>query len=168
MSVSGGGLNVVLVEPEIPQNTGSVGRLCLAVGATLHLVEPLGFDIDHKKLKRAGLDYWEHLDVRVHSSLESFEQTLAPEDSVALIENRSGRVLYDFSFTPGTYLIFGRETTGLPEWLLEKYSDRTLTIPMFDARIRSLNLANSVSIAVYEAVRQIGFSGAGLGGDLEL
>ncbi len=151
---------MVLVEPEIPQNTGSVGRLCLAVGATLHLVEPLGFELDHKKLKRAGLDYWEHLNVKVHSSLEAFDASLPSDAPLVLIENRSGKMLYDHHFVPGSYLIFGRETSGLPDWIMEKYSDRTLTIPMFDARIRSLNLSNSVSIAAYEAIRQISFSSA--------
>ncbi len=152
----GGVLNVVLVEPEIPQNTGSVGRLCMATGATLHLVKPLGFKIDAQALKRAGLDYWEHLDVRVHDSADAFFECLPPDASIHLIETRAGRTLYEASFREGDYLVFGRESTGLADWILDRHASALLRIPMLDARVRSLNLSNAVSICVYEALRQIG------------
>jgi len=148
-------LNVVLIEPEIPQNTGTIGRMCLATGSTLHLVKPLGFSLDAHQLKRAGLDYWEHLDVKIHESSEAFLNTLPPEAPMVLIETRAGRTIYDHVFVPGTYLVFGRETTGLPDWILNAHASRLLRIPMWDARVRSLNLSNAVSIVTYEALRQI-------------
>lgn len=149
-------LNVVLVEPEIPQNTGSIGRLCLATHSTLHLVGPMGFEISHSRLKRAGLDYWEHLSVQQHANIEAFMQSLPTDVPKVFFSKKFGKTLYEHSFQNGTYLFFGRETAGLPEWLVNQYSDRCLRIPMYDARVRSLNLANSVSIAVYEAIRQLG------------
>lgn len=153
------GLNVVLIEPEIPQNTGSIGRLCLATGTTLHLVEPLGFEIDDAKLKRAGLDYWEHLKVVRHSSAEAFFAALPPEAPLVFFSKKSGATLFDWEYKAGTYLIFGKETTGLADWILNRYPAQSVRIPMYDARVRSLNLSNSVSIAVYEAIRQLGCSG---------
>jgi len=149
------GFNVVLVEPEIPQNTGSIGRLCLATGSTLHLVEPMGFEITHSRLKRAGLDYWEHLKVVMHPSLEAFLKTLTPETPKMFFSKKAGRTLYEHSFVPGTYLIFGKETAGLPDSVINAYALDTVRVPMFDARVRSLNLANTVSIAVYEGIRQL-------------
>jgi tRNA (cytidine/uridine-2'-O-)-methyltransferase len=148
-------LNIVLIEPEIPQNTGSIGRLCLATGSRLHLVKPLGFDIDAKALKRAGLDYWEHLEVRVHESSDAFFDALPPDAHLTLVETRAGRSIYDAEFQTGSYLIFGKETTGLADWILEKHSASLARIPMFSAKVRSLNLSNAVSIAAYEALRQI-------------
>jgi tRNA (cytidine/uridine-2'-O-)-methyltransferase len=150
------GLNVVLVEPEIPQNTGTIGRLCLATGSTLHLVKPFGFDISSTAVKRAGLDYWEHLSLKVHESLEAFLESLPEDAPLALVENRAGRTLYETEFVPGQYLLFGRETSGLPDWLMTKFSAQTYRIPMYDARVRSLNLSNSVGIVVYEAIRRLG------------
>ncbi|OFZ17791.1 MAG: tRNA (uridine(34)/cytosine(34)/5-carboxymethylaminomethyluridine(34)-2'-O)-methyltransferase TrmL [Bdellovibrionales bacterium GWB1_55_8] len=150
------GLNVVLVEPEIPQNTGTIGRLCLATGSTLHLVEPLGFEITDARLKRAGLDYWEHLRVIRHANLEAFLKTLPPNAPKILFSKKAGHTLYEHKIEPGSYLIFGRETFGLPESLIASYPTDTVRIPMYDARVRSLNLSNTVSIAVYEAIRQIG------------
>lgn len=149
-------LNVVLIEPEIPQNTGSIGRLCLATGTTLHLVEPLGFEIDNARLRRAGLDYWEHLTVIRHKSVEHFFETLPPNAPKILFSKKAGRTLFEHKFEPGTYIIFGKETAGLPDWILNSNAADTVRIPMFDARVRSLNLSNSVSIAVYEAIRQLG------------
>ncbi len=148
-------LNIVLIEPEIPQNTGSIGRLCLATGSRLHLVKPLGFDIDAKALKRAGLDYWEHLEVIVHESSDAFFDTLPVDAHLALIETRAGASIYEVEFRRGSYLIFGKETTGLADWILERYSAHLARIPMFSAKVRSLNLSNAVSIATYEALRQI-------------
>jgi tRNA (cytidine/uridine-2'-O-)-methyltransferase len=148
-------LHVVLVEPEIPQNTGSIGRLCLATGSTLHLVEPLGFEINHTRLKRAGLDYWEHLTVKTHPSLTVFLASLDPKAPKVFFSKKAGTTLFQHSFKSGTYLIFGKETAGLPDSVVNSYPDLTVRIPMFDARVRSLNLANAVSIAVYEAIRQL-------------
>jgi tRNA (cytidine/uridine-2'-O-)-methyltransferase len=149
-------LNVVLVEPEIPQNTGSIGRLCLATGSTLHLVEPLGFEITHAKLKRAGLDYWEHLKTVTHPSLEAFLAALPPGAPKLFFSKKAGHTLFEHSFVPGTFLIFGKETMGLPDEVVNAYPTESARIPMYDARVRSLNLANAVSVAVYEAIRQLG------------
>src|SRR3954468_14346638 len=149
-------LNVVLVEPEIPQNTGSVGRLCLATGATLHLVEPLGFEITHARLRRAGLDYWEHLKVVVHPGIEAFLRTLPEGAPKVFFSKKAGHTLFEHRFEPGTYLIFGKETAGLPDSVINAYPTDTVRIPMYDARVRSLNLSNAASIAVYEAIRQLG------------
>ncbi len=148
-------LHVVLIEPEIPQNTGSIGRLCLATGSTLHLVKPLGFQIDAHALKRAGLDYWEHLNVKIHDSSEAFFDSLPSDASLVLVETRAGRTHFETAYPRGTYLIFGKETTGLADWILNRYSANLARIPMRDARVRSLNLSNAVSIVVYEALRQI-------------
>jgi tRNA (cytidine/uridine-2'-O-)-methyltransferase len=148
-------LNVVLIEPEIPQNTGSIGRLCLATGSRLHLVKPLGFSIDAQALKRAGLDYWEHLDVIVHESSDAFFESLPQEVSLTLVETRAGRTLYDVEFRRGGYLVFGKETTGLADWILNRFPADQARIPMMNAKVRSLNLSNAVSISVYEALRQI-------------
>ncbi len=149
-------LHVVLVEPEIPQNTGSVGRLCLATGATLHLVEPMGFEITHSRLKRAGLDYWEHLKVVQHPSVEAFMKSMPARAPRVFLSKKAGHTLFEHRFEPGTYLIFGKETAGLPDWILDAHPTESLRIPMYDARVRSLNLANTVSIVAYEAIRQLG------------
>ena len=148
-------LNIVLIEPEIPQNTGTIGRLCLGTQSTLHLVKPLGFSLDEKQVKRSGLDYWEHLNVVIHESADAFFSSLPADAPLALIETRAGRTIYDHEFKPGSYLIFGRETSGLADWILNQYSSSLLRIPMWDARIRSLNLSNAVSIVTYEAIRQL-------------
>ena len=144
--------NVVLVEPEIPPNTGNIGRLCLATGSTLHLVKPLGFSIDDRELKRAGLDYWKEVDVELW---DSFEQLLAARETGArffFLTTKSDRPYYDVSFKGGDFLVFGRETKGLPESLLAAHRDQLLTIPMRGTR--SLNLATAVGIVLFEAVRQ--------------
>lgn len=149
-------LNIVLIEPQIPQNTGSIGRLCLATGTTLHLVHPLGFEITHAKLKRAGLDYWEHLKVVEHPSAEAFLEKLPPGAQKVFFSKKAGHTLFDQKFEPGAFLIFGGEVTGLPDWVLNRYPTETARIPMYDARVRSLNLANAASICLYEAIRQLG------------
>jgi tRNA (cytidine/uridine-2'-O-)-methyltransferase len=151
--------HVVLVEPEIPQNTGSIGRLCLASGCTLHLVEPLGFDISESAVRRAGLDYWEHLDLRKHASIEAFFASLPENAPKVFLSKKAGRTVYEHRFEPGTYFFFGKETAGLPDWILNRYAADTVRIPMFDARVRSLNLATAVGIAVYEGIRQLGAGG---------
>lgn len=144
--------NVVLVEPEIPPNTGNVGRLCLATRSTLHLVKPLGFSLDDRQLKRAGLDYWEDVDVKVWDSLPELMQAKVPEDRCFFVTTKSKRPCWDVEFRPGDYLIFGRETKGLPEPLLKANRESCITIPMHGTR--SLNLATAVAIVLFEAVRQ--------------
>jgi len=156
--MDGAALNVVLVEPEIPQNTGSIGRLCLATGSTLHLVEPLGFEITDAHLRRAGLDYWEHLRVVRHPGLEAFLASIPPGAPKAFLSKKAGSTVFERRFEPGTYLIFGKETMGLPDSILNEHPLDSFRIPMFDARVRSLNLSQAVAITVYEAIRQIQFS----------
>lgn len=147
-------LNVVLVEPEIPPNTGNVGRLCLAVGARLHLVRPLGFSLDDKALRRAGLDYWGEVDVKLWDSLDQLSAAVPEGSRFFFLTTKSDRPYWKERFQDGDFLVFGRETKGLPEALLEARRESALTIPM-PGSTRSLNLATSVGIVLYEAVRQI-------------
>ena len=150
---------VVLHEPEIAPNTGNVIRLCANVGACLHLVEPLGFAMDDRRLRRAGLDYDEFVDVSRHRNFEAFE-TAAPAGRLVAFTTRAERWVSDFDFAPGDRLVFGPETRGLPEAVLERIPDaHTLRLPMMPGS-RSLNLANAVAVAAYEAWRQLGFEGA--------
>jgi tRNA (cytidine/uridine-2'-O-)-methyltransferase len=144
--------NVVLVEPEIPPNTGNIGRLCLATGSTLQLVKPLGFSIDDRELKRAGLDYWKEVDVQLWDSFEQFSAAKKSKGRFFFLTTKSRRAYYDVSFHSGDFLVFGRETKGLPESLLAAHSEELLTIPMRGTR--SLNLATAVGIVLFEAVRQ--------------
>lgn len=149
-------LHVVLIEPQIPSNTGSIGRACLATGTTLHLVNPLGFEITDARLKRAGLDYWRHLKVVRHESMEQFFASI-PEDAPKVFFSKKAEKLYfDHCFKEGSYLIFGKETSGLPEDLLRTFSGNVYRIPQYDDRVRSLNLSNTVTLAIYEAIRQLG------------
>jgi tRNA (cytidine/uridine-2'-O-)-methyltransferase len=143
--------NVVLVEPEIPPNTGNIGRLCLATGSTLHLVKPLGFSIDDRELKRAGLDYWKEVDVKLWDSFQQLGNDNA-DARFFFLTTKSDCAYYDVSFRPGDFLVFGRETKGLPEGLLGAHREDLLTIPMQGTR--SLNLATAVGIVLFEAVRQ--------------
>ena len=149
-------LSIVLVKPEIPTNTGSIGRLCLATNSTLHLIEPLGFDISDSRVKRAGLDYWKHLQVIRHKSFEVFHSFLPTDASTVFFSTKAKNSLYTKEFKKGSYLIFGCETKGLGEELIEKFSKDTFNIPQYDDRVRSLNLANAASIVIYEAIRQLG------------
>jgi tRNA (cytidine/uridine-2'-O-)-methyltransferase len=144
--------NVVLVEPEIPPNTGNVGRLCLATQSTLHLVRPFGFTLDHRQLKRAGLDYWEEVDLKTWESFNHLERAQSPDARYFFLTTKTDRAYYDIEFQPGDFLVFGRETKGLPEKLLKANVDNCLTIPMRGTR--SLNLATAVAIVLFEAVRQ--------------
>jgi tRNA (cytidine/uridine-2'-O-)-methyltransferase len=144
--------NVVLVEPEIPPNTGNIGRLCLATRSTLHLVRPLGFSTDDRTLKRAGLDYWTEVEVRFWDSLAALQSARGPAARYFYLTTKSNRPYYAERFRPGDFLVFGRETKGLPEALLEANRDRLLSIPMHGTR--SLNLATAVAIVLFEAVRQ--------------
>lgn len=145
--------HVVLVEPEIPPNTGNIGRLCVAAGATLHLVHPLGFQINDRELKRAGLDYWPHLKWCEWANWEAFAAACASPERCFYFTTKSTRSYVTQRFEPGDYLVFGRETRGLPEGLLATHPERTLTIPMAP-EARSLNLATAVGIVLYEARRQ--------------
>ncbi len=149
-------LNIVLVEPEIPQNTGNISRTCAATGARLHLIEPLGFSIDDRQLKRAGLDYWHLLDVTRYPDLDDFFEKNPGE--YFFFSTKAARLYSEVDYPDGAYLFFGRETRGLPESLLERYYDRAVRLPMRDVdAARSLNLSNSVAVAAYEVFRQWGF-----------
>ena len=148
-------MNIVLVEPEIPPNTGNVARLCAATGATLHLVGPLGFRLDDRELKRAGMDYWEHVTWKSWQSWEEFSAQIPAAAHVFLVENKTDRLYTAVRYQAGDYLVFGRETTGLTATLLDAYRDTTVAIPQFNPKARSLNLANCVAIVLYEALRQI-------------
>ncbi|MCH8509661.1 MAG: tRNA (cytidine(34)-2'-O)-methyltransferase [Phycisphaerales bacterium] len=149
---------IVLVEPEIPNNTGSIARTCVATGCALHLVHPLGFDIDEKACRRAGLDYWPRVDLTEHADLDAWERTIigrGPEDpGVWFFSARADQSLYEAPIRPGDRLVFGRESVGLPGALLERHPGRRLAIPMRPGE-RSLNLSNAVAVAVYEMVRKM-------------
>ena len=159
------GLNIVLVEPEIPQNTGNIARTCACTGSHLHLVKPLGFELDDRKLKRAGLDYWSELDVSVYENFGEVEAKAGAGARFFFYTTKAGKRYTDVSFRDGDYLVFGKETHGLPEPLLAANYGRCLRIPM-GKRLRSLNLSNSVAIAVYEALRQLDFDGLEAAGHL--
>lgn len=148
-------IHVVLLEPEIPQNTGNIARTCAATGASLHLIKPLGFSIDDKHMKRAGLDYWDSLDLHVYENLEDFYKK-NPGALVYYFSKKAKHVYSEIDYPNDVYLCFGRESVGLPEELLKKNEDRSLRMPMKEG-LRSLNLSNTVAIAVYEVLRQRGF-----------
>jgi tRNA (cytidine/uridine-2'-O-)-methyltransferase len=149
-------IHVVLVYPEIHWNTGNAGRTCLAAGATLHLIEPLGFSLGEREVKRAGLDYWEHVDVRVWRSWEAFERELPALGEPFFFSTKATRLFWDARLggPDGVVLIFGRETGGLPPELHERYRERFITMPIVSPHVRSLNLSTSVAVAVYEVLRQ--------------
>ena len=156
-------LNIVLVEPEIPQNTGNIARTCAATGARLHIVKPMGFEIDDRKLKRAGLDYWYLLDITYYESLDDF---FSKNDGNYFYLTTKGRNIYSNArFEGKTYIIFGKETKGLPEELLKENPDKCLRIPMID-EARSLNLSNTVALTAYEVLRQWNFEGLLCEGEL--
>lgn len=150
-------LNIVMVEPEIPQNTGNIARTCAAIGAKLHLVHPLGFSISEKAVKRAGLDYWDKVEIEEHVSFEAFLDKYKPEENNMFFATTKGKTKYtdiDYSKMDEIFVLYGKETKGLPEWILEKYLDKkTIRIPMLPT-LRSLNLSNSVAIITYEILRQ--------------
>ena len=154
-------LNIVLVEPEIPQNTGNIARTCAALGAKLHLVYPLGFSISEKAVKRAGLDYWNKLEIEEHISFEKFLEKYKPEEHNMFFVTTKGKHVYsepNYGNMDEVFAVFGKETKGLPEEVLLKYIDKTIRIPMRPT-LRSLNLANSVAIVAYDIVRQQNFDG---------
>ena len=153
-------LNIVLVEPEIPQNTGNIARTCAAIGAKLHLVKPLGFEISDKYVKRAGLDYWDKLEIEEHDNLNSFLNKYKPEETNMFFVTTKGKHCYsdvDYSKLDTVFLLFGKETKGLPENLLTKYINNAIRIPMRKT-LHSLNLSNSVAIVAYEVLRQVSFN----------
>jgi len=150
------GIHVVLVQPEIHWNTGNAGRTCLATGATLHLIEPLGFSLDEREVKRAGLDYWEHVDLRVWPNWSAFEEQLPALGEPFFFSTKARGVFWDapLGASENVVLVFGRETGGLPAELHERYRDRFVAMPILSEKVRSLNLSTSVAVAVYEVLRQ--------------
>jgi len=152
-------MNVVLVEPEIPPNTGNIARLCAATCTRLHLIEPLGFRLDEPALRRAGLDYWAHLQWQRWPDWTTFARALPPRARLWFIESGGPRLYTEVRYQPEDYLVFGRETAGLPRALLAAYPSCWLRLPMFHAHVRSLNLANCVAVVLFEALRQQGFVG---------
>ncbi|MDD6614571.1 MAG: tRNA (uridine(34)/cytosine(34)/5-carboxymethylaminomethyluridine(34)-2'-O)-methyltransferase TrmL [Lachnospiraceae bacterium] len=158
------GLNIVLFEPEIPSNTGNIGRTCVATGTRLHLIEPLGFSLSEKALKRAGMDYWPQLDVTRYLDYEEFLEK-NPGARIYMATTKGQRLYTEVSYEPDCYLMFGKESGGIPEEILKQHPDTAVRIPMI-GETRSLNLANSVAIVLYEALRQNEFAGMKLQGQL--
>ena len=152
-------MKVVLVEPEIPPNTGNVARLCAATKSVLHLIEPLGFKLDDSQLKRAGMDYWQHVEWHRWVNWKSFEEKLPASARLWFVESDGPKIYSEVKFSSDDYLVFGRETAGLPKQLLEKHRETWLRIPMFNEQSRSLNLSNCVALVLFEALRQQGFDG---------
>lgn len=157
-------LNIVLHQPEIPANTGNIGRTCVAAGAKLHLIEPLGFHLDEKSVKRAGMDYWEQLDVTRYVNFTEFTER-NPGANIWMATTKARYVYTDVSYGPDDFIMFGKESAGIPEEILVDYEDHCIRIPMLDT-IRSLNLSNSAAIVLYEALRQNDFAGMQLAGRL--
>ncbi|MBM3891413.1 MAG: tRNA (cytidine(34)-2'-O)-methyltransferase [Verrucomicrobia bacterium] len=147
-------MNVVLIEPEIPPNTGNIARLCMASNTTLHLVEPFGFRVDDATLKRAGMDYWHEVDVRTHKNFESVRASAPADATFYFLTPHAERTYLEPRYREGDYLVFGRESIGLPPALLQANAATCIRIPMWNPRARSLNLATSVAIVLYEALRQ--------------
>ena len=157
-------MNIVLMEPEIPSNTGNIGRTCVAAGCRLHLIEPLGFHLSERNLKRAGMDYWQELDVTRYSGFSDF-LTRNPGAELFFATTKGQYLYSEVSYPRDSFLVFGKESAGIPEEILKQYPKRCVRIPMV-GETRSLNLANSVSIILYEALRQQGFAGMKLAGQL--
>ncbi len=148
-------IDIVLVSPEIPHNTGAVGRLCVCLGARLHLVRPLGFVLTERHIRRTGMDYWKHVDLTVHDDWESFLQTVQPRQML-FSSTRGTKSLYEHKLQPGCALVFGNETSGLPPEMYDRYAESLYQLPMPGDHARSLNLSMSVAISAYEAFRQMG------------
>ena len=149
-------LNIVLYQPEIPQNTGNIARTCVLTNSRLHLIKPLGFDINEKQVRRAGLDYWKYLDLEIHESYEDFRNKY-PHVKLYLSTTHGDKYYHEASFKKGDFIVFGRESSGLPEHIKDENSEGCIRVPMVESSTRSLNLSNTVSILAYEALRQIGF-----------
>ena len=146
-------LNIVLIEPEIPNNTGNIGRLALASGSKLHLVKPFGFQIDDTRLKRAGLDYWQHLSIVYYENIEEFFSK-NKDQKMVFLSSHGHKNHWDIPFEDNLFLIFGKESVGLPKSIIEKHSNQLYKIPLYSKHVRSLNLANAVGIVVYEGLKQ--------------
>ena len=157
-------LNIVLFEPEIPANTGNIGRTCVATNTRLHLIEPLGFRLNEKNLKRAGMDYWEHLDVTTYIDYRDFMEK-NPGAKIYMATTKAQKVYTEVEYEPDCYIMFGKESAGIPEEILVHHKDTCVRIPMM-GEIRSLNLGNSVAVVLYEALRQNEFAGMNLEGHL--
>lgn len=157
-------MHIVLYQPEIPANTGNIGRTCVAVGAVLHLIEPLGFRLDEKSIRRAGMDYWEHLDVRRYLNFSEFLEK-NPDARIWMATTKAKQVYTEAAFGADDYIMFGRESAGIPEEILVNYEETCIRIPMLN-QIRSLNLSNSAAVVLYEALRQNGFTGMQTEGEL--
>ena len=147
-------LNIVLIEPEIPNNTGNIGRLALATGSTLHLVKPFGFEIDDKRLKRAGLDYWQHLNVHMYDSIDEFFTT-HNDKKMVYFSSHGIQDYWSINYEDNMFLVFGKESIGLPKEIINKNKEHLYKIPLYSEHIRSLNLANSVGITLYEGLKQL-------------
>ncbi len=145
-------MHIILHQPEIPENTGKIGRTCVARGTSLHLIEPLGFRLDEKSIRRAGMDYWEHLDVTRYMNYEEFKQ-MHPQARIWMATTKARQVYSDVTFAPDDYIMFGKESAGIPEEILVENEEMCIRIPMLE-QIRSLNLSNSVAVVLYEALRQ--------------
>ena len=161
-------MNIVLHQPEIPANTGNIGRTCVATNTVLHLIEPLGFRLTGKELRRAGMDYWEYLDVRRYMNFEEFlEKNIAnnPDAKLWMATTKAKKTHVEAEYGPNDFIMFGKESAGIPEEILVDYEDTCIRIPMLE-KVRSLNLSNSVSIVLYEALRQQNFAGMQLEGEL--
>jgi tRNA (cytidine/uridine-2'-O-)-methyltransferase len=147
-------LHIVLLEPEIPNNTGNIGRLSLATGATLHLIKPFGFELDDKRVKRAGLDYWQHVNLRIYENATAFFEQ-HKDKAMAFLSSHGSKDYWNIPFSNDLFLIFGKESVGLPKALLSEQQERLYRIPIHSEHIRSINLANAVSVVVYEGLRQL-------------
>ncbi len=157
-------MNIILHQPEIPQNTGNIGRTCVATGTALHLIEPLGFRLDEKSIKRAGMDYWEHLEVHRYTNFQEFLEKNSGA-KIWMATTKAKHTYSDVAFGENDFIMFGKESAGIPEEILVDYEDTCIRIPMLP-EIRSLNLSNSVAIVLYEALRQQGFASMQLEGEL--
>lgn len=146
--------NIVLIEPEIPNNTGNIGRLALATGCHLHLVKPFGFEIDDTRLKRAGLDYWQHLQVSIYDDIDDF-LALNINKQMVYLSSHGSNTHWDIPFEEDLYLVFGKESVGLPKSLLKKHAQAVYKIPLYNENVRSLNLANAVSVVIYEGLKAL-------------
>jgi tRNA (cytidine/uridine-2'-O-)-methyltransferase len=157
-------MNIILYQPEIPANTGNIGRTCVATGTSLHLIEPLGFRLDEKSVKRAGMDYWSQLELKRYVNFEDFQEK-NPDAKIWMATTKAKHVYSDVSFGPNDFIMFGKESAGIDEEILVEYEDTCIRIPMLDS-IRSLNLSNSVAVVLYEALRQQNFAQMKLEGEL--
>ena len=157
-------MNIILHQPEIPQNTGNIGRTCVATGTALHLIEPLGFRLDEKSIKRAGMDYWQHLEVHRYMNFQEFLEK-NPNAKIWMATTKAKHTYSDVEFGENDFIMFGKESAGIPEEILVDYEETCIRIPMLP-EIRSLNLSNSVAIVLYEALRQQGFASMQLEGEL--